>query len=762
VSDFTWAEDKQDAFGWRSDPFEDQPIDVPLGDVAGVPRKCVEIAEDWVPIIISALERLKFGDMWNGDDADLQRAYQNIDTLQSMLSTGDCEGGNFDYDCESLPLFAPNIDWLPADPFEDPTEIPFGYSTPPWIIESIEDPIYGTRPGDLFVSVFGSLVAFPPVVPVSGVPRFQIRVQGPAEVDLQLVKVLQGGIALIFIDGVPHQWYDMQKFNVGDILNVTSWLELFGFVMDNFTRASPELGIPLPLAQEYLIEVQMFPRPALDFSLGYGGAIRKITICSAEEQIDLTQFVTDVRLNDGVLEKEIDSAWIPAQAVTDHVDASVLVRGNDCEIEGLRAWDATWIGLPDTDFVDRTPNCGFLGQVQTFEPGSVGFQHWVNAESYMRMGATALAARFWSKGGPAYIWDSINNRSIGVGNAAKAGIFPGQTYTALDAGWHVIHNSATVDLLKLEAQTNDPPRFMVVENAAGVELVEIASNGWFSAMQQLIVNDLSSTGTKRGQGRVLGQWVDDTDASRTARMILQVDDFAAAREVLRGEATGAGVKLGFLGKTAVFRPVVNGADVFAVLLSMLEAFDDLGLIDNQETMTIEDPYGIEPVETNYEAYWDVQTTQPTASDWQLTTGNWIFGKGFGEVGGPVSSSLLNFSRLLGDRGSVFAWQIEFEVTNLTGGQVNVRIVEEAGFTDLVFFDNNFSNGVHEITVPINRHGDADNVEVFMSTDSNETANIDVYKVWENGLEVPPLDQMRTPDELVIETSVDPDFNLPTV
>lgn len=170
-----------------------------------------------------------------------------------------------------MPLYSPIIDFLPADPFHDPGAIPLGYSLPPWQIAEFDEPLNGIKAGDVVIGLIGSLLSFPPVVPLSGVPRFQLHVQGPAEVDIEFVSVLQGGIAVVFVDGFPHHWVDLQLYSVVDLLNVNSWAEIFGFVIDTFTGPTLEDSIVLDEDREYVIEAQFFPRPAIDYTIGYGG-----------------------------------------------------------------------------------------------------------------------------------------------------------------------------------------------------------------------------------------------------------------------------------------------------------------------------------------------------------------------------------------------------------------------------------------------------------------------------------------------------------
>jgi hypothetical protein len=73
----------------------------------------------------------------------------------------------------------------------------------------------------------------------------------------------------------------------------------------------------------------------------------------------------------------------------------------------------------------------------------------------------------------------------------------------------------------------------------------------------------SSTSTKRTQAEWLPSWVDSTDATRKARVLLRAWD-TVAREVLRGEADGAGPCIGFLGANAVGQQSVGAAATDAV------------------------------------------------------------------------------------------------------------------------------------------------------------------------------------------------------
>jgi hypothetical protein len=93
----------------------------------------------------------------------------------------------------------------------------------------------------------------------------------------------------------------------------------------------------------------------------------------------------------------------------------------------------------------------------------------------------------------------------------------------------------------------------------------------------------TSTVTQRAQADLVPSWVVSTDASRTARAVLNVYD-TAAREIMRGEASGTAAMVGFLGAAAVVRQTVTGSKgANAALTSLLAALAALGLITDSSS-----------------------------------------------------------------------------------------------------------------------------------------------------------------------------------
>jgi len=748
MSDFIYNDDEQDHRGWRADPFEGQPIDVPLGDITDAPRQCVEISLDWVPVIISALERLKFGDMWLGTEADVERAANNIDTLQVMLADGQCDGGNMDYTCYDIPLHSPIINWLPADPFENDPPLPHGYTMAPWKISPFDDPVNGIQAGDVIVNPITALTSFPPIIPTSGVPRVQITVTGPAEIDIEFARVFQGGIALILVDGVPRHYVDCQLFNVADILNVTSWLELFGFAVGTFTRAPLEMPIELPDAQEYVIEIQMFPRPALDYSLGYGGGIRGISICSEQEQIDMSPFVTDIRINDGTVEKQVDSVWSAVgQEDSDDVLTESDLRGNGCQLEFYDLATSSWIKVPGSDYLNVLDTCQIQDNVE------------INTDviPQLRLFHQPTQKRIdIYHAGTTGVFGASDAFQIGIlGGGLTVYMSPAGQFIVRQAptpsftkGFFNLSNTDTRDVLNVKANNAAVSRLLALYNSDDELVVEAAQNGWFSALQQLIINDMSSTSVKRAQGRLLGQWADDTDATRKGRTILQADDFAGVREGLRVEADGAAALLGFFGSAAVALPTVIGDTPSSAITNLLQKLDDLGLIDNQALVDADTP-GV-GMETRYEVYWDAKD-HSLANDFTLVTGNWYTTVGY-QHAIFLGESVVHLTRNATDGQQIYDWRILVHVENLTAGVVTVLVVD-TGAPNKTLYINTIGDGDHDLIIPIERSFWANNLSLQLYTDQDETALIIVSDIWERGMGMPTSDENKWETDLKIHSDI---------
>lgn len=116
------------------------------------------------------------------------------------------------------------------------------------------------------------------------------------------------------------------------------------------------------------------------------------------------------------------------------------------------------------------------------------------------------------------------------------------------------NTSATVPVT-LFPVTNTTTTNAVAENTRLQAVVSTASTGGAAGfgVGLSFYAETSTDGTNQQQGAIDTAWVDATNASRKARMLMYAYD-TAAREGIRIEASGTAAMIGFLGAAAVARP----------------------------------------------------------------------------------------------------------------------------------------------------------------------------------------------------------------
>ena len=127
---------------------------------------------------------------------------------------------------------------------------------------------------------------------------------------------------------------------------------------------------------------------------------------------------------------------------------------------------------------------------------------------------------------------------------------------------------------KFWVRSNDPNRPLIISGQ------DFSSAGNTPSVR---LDKFSSTNTRRPVVGLDSISADATDASRKGCAVLTVYD-TAARESMRGEASGSAAAIGFLGAAAVTRPNVTGSrGGNAALASLLTALGNLGLITDSTT-----------------------------------------------------------------------------------------------------------------------------------------------------------------------------------
>lgn len=281
---------------------------------------CLEYPDtpEWTALITGVLLNLSFGYYWDKDYANWEDARDaGKQILQSWFEQIRCDAGAIpvlEPQCVDYPNNSPMLDWQPANPFLEPGRIPPGYVAQPWGVVG-EFPILTYETGDVISGLFGLPVLTPALG--QGLARVRIKFTGTGTVEVHLIKVALGGIALLTWDDNPLT-----------ISFVDTSMDFLALPPESSDVDIQEITFDTP--GEHHIDVTMLPRFSAELGFaGYGGGIRKVVLCGPDAQagpipnsdnvgdiFDMTQMCDLVRFVDGKLQIFCCGAWteVPGQA----------------------------------------------------------------------------------------------------------------------------------------------------------------------------------------------------------------------------------------------------------------------------------------------------------------------------------------------------------------------------------------------------------------------------------------------------------------
>lgn len=223
-----------------------------------------------------------------------------------------CEDG----DCVEFLPASPFITYAPNDPFRTPDYTPVPYVVPPWYTNP-GIPLPGVLPTDAIVNFLG-IVAFGDLIGIAqtGFPSCRIHFSGEGEVEIEFVRLPQGGWAWVRIDGSPIGAVIVEL----DTLAVTG-IDLIGDIIESVVEgaivATEVVELDIVGAGNHFIDVTFFPQIAPDVIIGFGGGIRRVSFCGVDQQ-GITQ-APMFRVIDCILEWRPNdlSNWLALQDLTE-------------------------------------------------------------------------------------------------------------------------------------------------------------------------------------------------------------------------------------------------------------------------------------------------------------------------------------------------------------------------------------------------------------------------------------------------------------
>lgn len=265
------------------------------------PTRSVCVNEQWIPFINGVLAVLESAQYWDGD---WQRAEEEIIKLEAALM-GDPEigsgcGGEFEDIDEFCNEYASDsfiITYAPNDPFQTPDLSPDPYQSPPWVRVTEAGTLFpSTQLNDALVGLwsvpvdFGDWLSNPLALLSAGLPRFRVRFSGQGVIELHLLTVPQGGMAVVTIDDEPTsaRFLTMESVGLTELEGyVTTLLNAIADILPDGTGGIDGenlidvkiLEIPITTDGEHHIDVTFLPFISDDVVFGFGGGLRKVVLC---------------------------------------------------------------------------------------------------------------------------------------------------------------------------------------------------------------------------------------------------------------------------------------------------------------------------------------------------------------------------------------------------------------------------------------------------------------------------------------------------
>jgi hypothetical protein len=246
--------------------------------------KCVKLSERSIAMILSQLGYLYWQKRWEYDGDWTDEAIANIrdwtaNVEHQLLDSDNCEQTIPDEtQCYDYTPSAPFISYAPQDPFQQPDTIPSGYILPPFY-HNAAIPLPGVIATDAMVNLLAvPLFAHIDQILNSGFPRITINLTGEGKVTIEMVKVPQGGIALVNVDNLLSE-STIYPLEFADLLDSAVFEDIFNVVVDGVTDNTFLIEIDLTGTGNHQIFITFLPVVSESELLGFGGGIRKIELC---------------------------------------------------------------------------------------------------------------------------------------------------------------------------------------------------------------------------------------------------------------------------------------------------------------------------------------------------------------------------------------------------------------------------------------------------------------------------------------------------
>jgi len=248
---------------------------------------------EWIALFVGAVFELTKQQLWDRDAGHLAASIAAVwrevfVQMQASMALGE-QCNDLGIPTDGCVLFMPNaafFGYAPNNPFSTPNLTPPGYFMPPFYTDPLI-PLPGVLPTDAMVN-FASIPVGATLLELlaSGFPRIRIPFQGAGEIEIELVRVPQGGIALVTLDG-GIDYIKVVDLNSVSIIGLPVLEDLLDVVLEPNVAETEILEVKTDGAGAHFIDVTFLPNIGGEVLLGFGGGLRRVSYCDLAEPGDV-------------------------------------------------------------------------------------------------------------------------------------------------------------------------------------------------------------------------------------------------------------------------------------------------------------------------------------------------------------------------------------------------------------------------------------------------------------------------------------------
>jgi len=399
-------------------------------------------------------------------------------------------------ECITLPSYANNIKYSPANPYIEPSEIPDGYLTQPFLVNGQNGNDFpGYEPFDVIVPFDAITFDLDFFDEIAGqLPTVEIMVNGQGTVNIRFLTIPQGGLVVVTLDNPPNLIDILTGIVTGD----ENIVDLNQDLVSLPPETAKELIFPVTIETTGIHTIYAVFLPILDDSLipiRFGGGFRGVELCGFLPEGDMG--IQNLRFVGCDLEQQnADGEWVVVDGWEDWLDCVPSGGGggggaSNTIITVLTMAIASTFNTASTTFV----NTGFAVN-HTFTKSKA----LVHIDSPQVGNSGANGSFVQARLGDAGAAGTGSSESIGrnTGNDRRE-IATSSVFVGITAGSHEIE-------LYLRAAAGTASVFSTGD--ANVIIIE------FDELEDLFVQDIRIVGRDL-QKKIGGAWITVTDSLAT-------------------------------------------------------------------------------------------------------------------------------------------------------------------------------------------------------------------------------------------------------